>query len=253
MKFLRLIIDMSLLFDVIIIAVCIVTIVIGAKRGFVKSVMCLCSNIASFVLSWAFYPKLSLYIKNNWLQKALSDGIASTIKALSSSGAGGNTVTYDLSRLFTDMPEAFTRILNRYNTNFPELQTVYGNASNVVESTVDSLASAISSPVASMLSNTAAFAVIYFSAIFALMVISLILDLIFKLPILKTANTFLGALFGIICAVMLAWILGSLSICLINAMSSVRPDSFNGTVIQNSVILKFFYENNILTMFTLSD
>lgn len=242
---------MSLIFDIVIIVICALTIFIGAKKGFVKSVMHLGSNIASLFTAYAFYPKLSVFIKDTYLQKALSEGIASTIKALSSSGAGENTVTYDLSKLFADMPEAFTQILNRYNTGYPELQAVYGNSSSVTEPIVDSLANAISSSVAGVLSNIAAFTLIYLSAMLALTIITLILDAIFKLPVLKTANTFLGTVFGVICAIFLAWLLSTISIHLIEAMTSVNPSQFNNATIQNSVILKFFNENNLLSMITL--
>lgn len=244
---------MSLLFDVVIIAVCVLTIVMGAKKGFVKSLMNLGSNIASFFLASAFYRPLSVYIKDNWLQKALSDGIASTIKAISSSGSADHSVTYDLSKLFQDMPDSFTQILNRYKMDYPDLQNIYGNSSDVVESTVDSLASAISSSVASMLSNIIAFALIFFASIIALSIVTWILDLIFKLPVLRTANSFFGLLFGLVCAALLMWLLSTLSIYLIDSMSSVNPENFNSTVIQNSVILKFFNEHNFFEMFMLKN
>lgn len=239
---------MSLIFDVVLIVICAMTIFMGAKRGFIKSVMHLGVNLVSLIASYAFYPKLAVYLKENYLQKWLTDTIAASIKSLSSQGAGENTVTYNLSKLFADMPDPFLQILNRYHADIASLQGAYGDASEVAESTVDALASSISATVSDVLANVAAYAILFVGCMIALTLLTWILDLIFKLPVLRMANTALGLLFGVICAAVLAWLISVLAVSFIEAMASVRPETFHQSIIENSILLKFFSENNLLAL-----
>ena len=101
---------MSLIFDAVILVVAIIVIVMGAKRGFVKSIMGVCTLIAALFVAFAFTPSVSPYIENTAVIEGISDGISDTIASLAKSGEG----TYDLSRLFRDMPESFKQILDRY-------------------------------------------------------------------------------------------------------------------------------------------
>ena len=75
-----------------------------------------------------------------------------------------------------------------------------------------------------------------------------ILDLIFQLPVLKTANTFFGLIFGILAAILLAWVLSAMSVTLVRAMASVAPEYFSESVIENSVVLRFFSNNQFQTI-----
>jgi hypothetical protein len=50
---------------------------------------------------------------------------------------------------------------------------------------------------------------------------------------------------GVVIALFWAWVLCPLSVTFIRAMSSISPDLFNESVIENSVILSFFADNKI--------
>lgn len=232
---------MSLVFDVIILAVCVVSIVLGAKRGFIKSVMGICTLVAALCLSYAFTPTVSEYIHNTDAMGNISESIGDTIKSLSRTDEGG----YDLEKMFSDMPDAFRQILERYNADDSVLAETLPPETAASESAVDTLASAIAEPVAHAISNVAAFLLIFIASVAVLKLLTWLLDLLFQLPVLKTANTMLGLLIGVVIALFWAWILCPLSVTFIRAMSSISPDLFNESVIENSVILSFFADNKI--------
>ena len=94
---------MSVVFDLIILAVCVISIVLGAKRGFIKSVMGVCTLIAALCLAYAFTPVVSDSIRSTDAMKNVSESIGDTIKSLSHTDEGG----YDLEKMFSDMPDAF--------------------------------------------------------------------------------------------------------------------------------------------------
>lgn len=232
---------MSLVFDVIIFAICAASIILGAKRGFVKSIMGVCTLIAALCLAYAFTPTVSAYIRNSEAIENISESIGDTIKSLSRTGDN----EYNLEKIFIDMPDAFEQIIDRYDADKNALVENVPPSQEATENTVDMLADAIAAPVANTVSNVAAFLLIFIAAVIVLKLLTLILDLIFQLPVLKTANTMLGLLVGVVIALGWAWVLCPLSVTFIHAMSSISPELFNDSVIENSVILSFFANNKI--------
>ncbi len=230
---------MSLIFDGIILIAVIIAIVMGAKRGFVKSIMGICTLIAAMFVAFAFTPTVSSYIENSTAVQEITDGITETLQSLSQSGEN----TYDLTRLFDDMPDSFKQILERYGVDASELEDTANPKAEADDSDVGDLASLIAGPVARAISGVLAFLALFVATVIILKILTWILDLLFQLPVLKTANTLLGLLIGIVSAVVWAWVLSSLSVIFISAMSSVSPETFGPSLIDNTVILKFFADD----------
>ena len=232
---------MSFVFDGVILAVCVLSIILGAKRGFIKSVMGACMLVAAMFLAYAFTPTVSQYIEDTPFVKNISESITDTIKSLSENESG----TYNLDKLFSDMPDAFRQIIERYNADESSLTEAVPPQEDAAPEAVDTLSQLIAEPVSGAIAGVLAFLGIFIAAVIALKILTWILDLIFQLPVLKTANTMLGLLVGIVSALLWAWVLSSLSITLIHAMSSINPEMFSDTLIDNTVILKFFANNKI--------
>ena len=232
---------MNLIFDGVVLAVAVTAIVLGAKRGFIKSVMGVCTLIAALFVAYAFTPMLSDYIEAQPFIRSVSSSITDTIKSLSANESG----TYDLEKLFADMPDAFTQIVDRYKADPEELkQSVPPTAESEVHA-VDALSDLIAQPVVRVIADVLAFLALFVAAVIVLKLFTWLLDLIFQLPVLKSANTMLGFLFGVIAACVWAWVLSSLAVPLIRAMSSISPDLFRESVVDNTVIVKFFSTLNI--------
>ncbi len=238
---------MSLLFDAIILIVAVLAIVLGAKRGFVKSVMGICTLIAALFVAFAFTPNVAEYIENTPMIESIGNGIADTVASLTKTGEN----SYDLSRLFRDMPEAFTQILERYGVDSRQLADAVNPQSDAGADRVENLAQIISEPVAKAIAGVVSFLLLFVAAVIVLKLLTWILDLIFRLPVLKKANTVLGLIVGVLSAFVWAWVLSALSVIFIRAMSSISPEVFSTAVIENTVILKFFANDgfaNLLRM-----
>lgn len=232
---------MNLIFDGIVLAAALLSIILGAKRGFIKSVMGVCTLIAALFVAYAFTPPLSAYIESRPFIRSISSSITDTIKSLSANDRG----TYDLDRLFADMPDAFRQIVDRYKADPEELMESVSPAADSAAGTVDTLSDLIAEPVAGAISGALAFLGLFVATVIALKILTWLLDLIFQLPVLKSANSMLGFLFGVVAALVWAWVLSSLSVTLIGAMSSISPDLFSETIVDNTVIIKFFSSLNL--------
>ncbi len=231
---------MHFIFDGIILAACIIAIIMGAKRGFIKSVMGVCTLIAAVFVAFAFTPYVSDWIENTPVITEVSENISDTLKSLSRK----DTESYDLSKLFADMPDSFRQILDRYGAKAAELKETVTPAPDAAAEDVMDLSQLIAQPVVSAISGVLAFLLLFVGTVIILKLLTWILDLLFQLPALKTANTFLGGVVGVISALMWAWTLSALSVIFIRAMSSISPAYFSESLIENTIILRFFADDN---------
>lgn len=231
---------MHFIFDGIILAVCIIAIVVSAKRGFIKSVMGICTLIAAIFVAFAFTPYVSEWIENTPVISEVSENISDTLKSLSQK----DTESYDLAKLFSDMPDSFRQILDRYGAKAADLKETVSPGTDAAASDVMDLSLQIARPVVSAISGVIAFLLLFVGTVVVLKLLTWLLDLLFQLPVLKTANTFLGAVVGVISALMWAWTLSALSVIFIRAMSSISPAYFSESLIDNTIILRFFADDN---------
>lgn len=227
---------MSLILDGIILIVCAAAVILGTKRGFIKSVMGVCTLLAALIFAYAFTPPLSAVIREQPFIRSISASITDTIKSLSENDSG----RYDLDRLFDEMPDAFRQIIDRYEADEVELTETVPAEPDAEESDVDLLSDLIAEPAAKTISGVLAFLALFVSAVIVLKLLTWVLDLIFQLPVLKTANSMLGFLFGVLAALLWAWVLAPLFVALSGAMSSISPDLFPKDLVEHTILVKFF-------------
>ncbi|MBR7161779.1 MAG: CvpA family protein [Clostridia bacterium] len=238
---------MSLVFDGLLLTICVISVVMGVKRGFIKSIMGICTLIAAVFVAFAFTPAVAQRLENVPFVHEISQNITDTLQSLSITESG----TFDLTKLFRDMPESFRQILDRYGADVSKLVDAISPTPEADVSAVDDLAVLIAEPVVNAITGVIAFLLLFVASVIVLKLLTWILDLIFNLPVLKTANKLLGFVIGLFNAVLWMWILSALSVIFIGAMSSVSPDFFGPHLIENTVILKFFADDNIRNLLRL--
>lgn len=234
----------SIIVDALIVVVAVIIVVNGIRLGFVKSVMGLLKGIVSFIAAYAFTPYLGGFIKERFILPAMSSNISGTIGSLAEPSAGIKGVT----DLFTDVPDAVRQIMDRYGSSGEAVHEAVA-ASTSRDAAVKSAADAIASPIAGTLSNCIAFVLIFAAVFLAFVIVTAILDKIFRLPVLNVANRAFGAAFGVLEAVIFAYVLSNVSAALIGYLGSVNPGLFGQRVIDNSHVMRFFLEHDIFSLF----
>jgi len=224
---------MSLAIDAVILFTAVFIIWAGTSKGFIRSVMGLISAGASLFAAYAYTPMLALYVKEKFLIGRISEGIAETLRSLA---FDTSTDLYDLDRLANDLPEPFTGILNRYNVNIADFSYKLRGITGCDENTVYGFAEEIADPTSTVLASVISFIVIFVGVFIVLGLITSLLDLIFRLPILKSANMFLGFLFGCVEACAIAFVLAVLLSVLVTALGSIDPAMFGEDVVEETMI-----------------
>lgn len=228
---------MSIAIDIILLALVVIFFIYGWQKGFVKTVMKLAGFLLAGVGAYLFYSYPGEYIYNKLLLPKLSSMIENSIL----SGATGMTI----SELFNSKPEFFVNILNRYST-VSDIERFYTSGEEI---TVADISSYMASPIARGISNILGFVLVFFALLLLLWLLTFILDKICELPVLKTANKLLGIILGTVLGLFFAWLLAAVIGGVLPHLSKAYPDIFKPSAMEDSIVLKWLYNFNPLTLF----
>ena len=225
---------MSFVLDLIVIAVFVISVIAGAKRGFFRSLLSLVSTFVAFIAAWYFTPTVSGWLGENFFDEKVAAVVCGKLKEL----LGGNGGGYDLDKLFSDSPEALGGLLESFGADREVLAAEYGGLSSAGEEQIVRLSEKIASPVSSVLSNVCAFIGIFIATLLALFVVKLIVGLVVKLPVLHTLDTFLGVVFGVVAGLVSVLLLCRVAPQAVRALSALNPELFGDDVIEKTVIIR---------------
>ena len=219
---------MKFALDLIFILVFLVCIFTGYKRGFVKSLTDLVSNliavIAARIISYQLAPSVfSTYFKDS-VAETLRDKVAPL---------GGN-ITEQVNNTLDYIPSGFLSIAGVDGEKLAE--TVSSQIEEEGVSLVEALMNNIVSPIGTFILRIVIFVAAFAVCLVVMKLISLLLNKLSKLPVLKQANKAFGFVFGGIKGIVLV-----LVICAVLSILSgiINSDGFS-TLISNSYVVSAF-------------
>ncbi len=228
---------MSLFLDVFILAVIVITIIGGYKRGFIRSVMNLASAALSFFASVFFTPYVADFLCGKVFLPRISSGIKETLTSLL--GMNSDSVR-STEQLFSDMPDAFTSIIERFGVDLPAFIAEFSSPEAATELTVNAMSDKIALAVATSISAAVAFFALFVGFLIILSIITATLDACFELPVLKQLNSLAGLIFGVICSLFYAVIWSTLAISVVEVLGYIDPIGFSAEIIDKTVLVKLF-------------
>ena len=77
-----------------------------------------------------------------------------------------------------------------------------------------------------------------------LSLLTAVLNLIFKLPVLSQANSVLGMAFGAVEAVLFAFVLATVLASLVSSLGSIDPSLFGKDVVEDTRICRYLIAHN---------
>lgn len=219
----------------LIIAVIIASVIINsARRGFVRSVFQLCTTIASIVVAVLFYKELSNYFYDAFIYEKTSEYVGDFLHNLAADLQSGA----DASEIINALPKQLIGTADLLGLSLEEIIVSHLSAESLIS--VDALRDSLSASIATVISNIAAFASLFFGALIVLNLLGLILDSIAKLPILNGTNRFLGFALGVAEALILGVILAKVADAACSAIGALNPGFEFTDVSENTYIARFF-------------
>ncbi len=203
----------------------------GFRKGLIMSLFDLVGLVASFLIAWKYhYIVRDFFIERTGIVDFINNNISTKITDIIGNLPNKELDLGGIFKGFGKLPFDIQRIMEDF------LQTSIGDTA---EAYAQSMSDKITNVFLIIISFTVAFLITYL----ILMIVAGVLNVLFKAPVLNTANKLLGALFGLLKAVVLLYIVFAIVSPFI-AMS--EKDNIITTEILESKSSEVFYENNLI-------
>ena len=219
--------------DLIVILILIIFVVIGYKKGLIRSAITLCSSIVALVLSFIVYPAINMILKLTPMYTSIYEGVFKKIEAIDF-GKGiqsqGNAIVENI----TWLPEFLTmQIKNNNNTAMYELLGV------------KTIQEYISIYIANMIISMIAILITWFLLkVILVAVLRMLGSIIEHLPVISSFNHVSGLIFGLVKGILTLSVIG-LIIPLFITVPAFQDISQS---IEASILTKWLYDNNFILM-----
>ena len=215
---------MSIVLDLVIIGIILLTTFLGYKKGLIGVAFKIVSFFIAIVITLILFIPVSNFIVDNtdWDEKL------------------ENTIVTTLSN--SNIEE--TKELNKDDTNLPNVVVNYINSAikDTVATTQNTLVETVSRDLAINIIKLGTIIVLFVIARIALIFAKAIMEGIAELPIIKQFNEAGGILYGILKGILIVYLLLSI-------VSLIAPMLNNQTILEiidKTILCKFMYNHNIL-------
>ena len=210
--------------DVIVIGIIALFMYLGYRRGLIRTVFTLFSYVLAISLAIYLFPIVADWLMEMPLYTALKDYIIRTMNL-------GDVVQYQSEDLIANLPlpDIIRSFLHEHNTpNVFELLNVH---------TIEEY---IAAYFARMAINIIAKVAVFLIVKFTLSLLSGLLDLVSRLPIIKQFNQIGGMLAGFLLGLIIVWI--GLAVMILFFLDPTGPELM--IMLDNSLVVGWVYENN---------
>ena len=223
--------------DAAYVALAVIIIVFFTKRGFIDSLYRYGRTILAGVASFLLGPPVSKLVYEKWIYPWIFGLVSDKSHAVVSNTAEA----IDLQALIDGLPFFVKKLVDR-----EAIEAKYGNMEGELHGVVEDFSANVSSPLSWLLSNLIAYVAVFLLALLALFLIFKILDVVFKLPVLRHLNRILGFIFGVLSAFV---VLAAITFLLGVAVSLFGSGSLLRRLIGSSYLFRFFNYISIFDLF----
>lgn len=186
---------MSAVLDIAIAVIIGLSVFFGAKNGFVKTAISAGSIIIAVVVVIVFAPKL----QGVFLQSSAADSVRNEIGERIAKILPAAEGEYDPEEVKEQ--SEFKSLLSIVGIDTDEFEAKFQTwKTNQTDELREDLVRYVSEPLVKAIATLLSFIILFFGSLLALKVVSILLDKVCVLPVLKQANSFLGILLGIVLA-----------------------------------------------------
>ena len=197
---------------------------LGYRRGLIRTVFSLVSYVLAISLAIYLFPIVADWLTEMPVYTALKDYIVRTMNL-------GDIVQYQSEEVITQLPipEIIRNFLYEHNT--PSIHNLLN---------VDTIEEYIAAYFARMAINIIAKIAVFIIVKFTLSLLSGVLDLASRLPVIKQFNQLGGMLIGFLLGLLIVWI--GLAVMILFFLDPTGPELM--LMLENSLIVGWVYENN---------
>ena len=233
---------MHIVLDLLLAAIILFSLILGYKRGFVKSLLGAIRFIAALLAALLLSGPLSVPICDKIVYPAVSKTLDSSFEQFE----GGD----ELLALLDDGSAKISEALDRFCVSreeasaYAEKSAEKGEEGTAVR---DGFIRMVAEPLAKRISVGIAFSAVFLFAFLLLWILQSVFDIVSKLPGLHQINQIFGVLFGLVSGMILVCVLVSFLSYLWPILSEGNPSLFPVDTVERSYLFRFLSEHNLLS------
>ncbi len=193
-------IQTAMVLDLIAVAVVVIAVIVGVKRGFIKSIIGLVGLIAAAVLAAMFTGPLANIVYDNLLAEPLSAAVANAVESGTQSVAA--TVGEQIENATAGLPDVLKALLAT-DTSWEENAAAAVDAAQLSDVLMNLL-----KPLCMSVVQVLMFLLLFVVILIVIKLLGGVIDKLFSsLPVIKQANGVLGGVIGAVQGILLVFVL----------------------------------------------
>ncbi len=228
---------MHYIFDIVLIAIITASVIISKRRGFLKSSYTVLSLIISAVLIVTLQQPFTDYLSTSALGETVREKVSEQVMGVSEEEMAEIEDTEDAE---TAVKVGEMMGLPVFLMDF--LDEKLEKQAEAVENMKNDALTVLTETVTEVILKIASIILLFLIVRLGVFLLLRLLDLIFKFPLLSGVNSFMGMLIGAFNGLLIVYIICALLTLLAptEALSSI------GEVVDSTILVKYFYNNNLL-------
>lgn len=219
---------MSILIDIIVLAVIVICTIIGYKKGLIKVAVGVLGFFIAIIIALVLYTPISNFIINNTnIKTSIKNSISDTVKSY---------VIKEENNGNENENQQESKVMATYIDGIVEKQK------EIVVTGEKELIDTVSDNVATNIIRIAVAISVFLISKIILLFVKVLADFIAKLPIIKQFNKAGGLIYGVLQGILIVYIV----FAVISLISPMLKDSSFIENINNSIIGNAMYNNNII-------
>ena len=242
---------MPYVLDAVIAVIIIVCVVRGARRGFIRAAFGILTFLLAAVLAFFFYGPFSDYViatpAGQSVESSLYDSIYKAVAGNAETPAPEEAESVEASPPPQQPANTTEGLLNAMKIPQFMYEAVFTQSDFLVRTAQLTVAEAVSRSLAGAFMKVLAGILLFLLLLIGIWLLRIVLEMIFKLPLLKEVNRLAGFLAGLVNGVLLSYLV----LAVMGSLSGFAELTFVRDTIAQSYVYQNFYETNILwSLFT---
>ncbi len=204
---------MAIFLDLTVVAVFALCTYLGMKRGLIKSVMGIVIVTVALIGSFQLNEPVADHLKTSFVDDLVTEKVEEKLDSIVS-----GMESFDIFEIFKEKPGLFDDLFGDFKIDSDDIEKDEDALDPHDPTKEGEMAEQISKTVSEKISKALAFALVFVVLLILLKLITLGIDLVAKLPVLKQINSTLGFVLGAVKGLLYAW---GLSIIIYNLLPQV--------------------------------
>ncbi len=214
--------------DIILIVILVSCVIDGRRKGFIKMILSVAATVIALIIAKTYAEPVAAWINDSFVHQAVVDSIARAISDSVGNGAAA---------IANALPDYIVRAAEAIGLTAQGITADLGSNVTAVQAS-EQICNAVEGAFIIPAIQIVSFFVIFAIGSAVLKFVASLINGIFKLPLIKTANKLLGAVLGGVKGIIAVTVIGFV----LYLISSIAPETPFAAAVEDSAIIKTAWE-----------